>query len=184
MFVLLSALDNRNILYLFSILLALGLYSEGLIPSTVLASSIRTDRYPARVVKVVDGDTIVIKSGHTTKLIRLWGIDTPEWDQPFSGETKTFVKELLLNKRVYLEPLYLDKYNREIAQVYISDINVSRLLVEKGYAWVHVYYCNKKICSFWKRLQKKARNAHTGLWGKGRPVAPWKWKRMKNTRHR
>ncbi len=184
MFILLPAPQNRKILHFISILLVLGLYCGGLNPSVLRAASLPTGGYSARVVNIVDGDTIMIEAGHSTKLVRLWGIDTPEWDQPFSGEAKTFVKKLLLNQRVRLEPLYLDDYNRLIAQVYISEINVSRLLVEQGYAWVHVYYCNKKICSDWKRLEKKARYAHLGLWGKGRPVAPWKWKRMKKSRRR
>ncbi len=132
--------------------------------------------FTASVSKIIDGDTIEIKELGERKTIRLWGIDTPEWDQPYSKEAKKYLGKALLNEKIHIKPLYYDKFGRLIAVIHHKKVNINQLLVERGFAWVHSSYCNKRICKFWKKLEKKAQKEKRGLWSQPQPVEPWKWK--------
>ena len=113
-----------------------------------------------RVIKVYDGDTITIatKLPFTTKSdtlyrfsVRLNGIDTPEMkgkdvseeEKTAAKEVQQFVSNLILNKYVTLQNVQNEKYGRILADVYIYDIHLNALLVEKRYALP--YDGNKKI---------------------------------------
>ena len=126
---------------------------------------------------MVDGDSIVVKNKKQKTRVRLWGIDTPEKDQPFSREAGRFTNRLLLGRTVKLIPIGRDDYGRLVAMVFLGRKNISEELVRSGLAWVHIYYCRKKICRSWRILEKEAREAKKGLWAGAEPVAPWKWKR-------
>ena len=100
---------------------------------------------PYDVVRVVDGDTIIVNIDNNETRVRLIGVNTPESVHP--DETKNteegktasdFTKNLLKNKKVYLEYDVdeEDDYNRTLAYVYLDDklTMVNKLLIEKGYA--------------------------------------------------
>jgi micrococcal nuclease len=137
-----------------------------------------SNRYSARVVHIIDGDTFEVQKATTLQRIRLWGIDTPEWDQPYAKEAKRYLKEILYKQIVVVAPLYVDSYGRVVAKVFLRGTSVNRDLVEKGYAWVHVFFCKEEICKSWKNLEKNARRKKIGLWGEGQAIAPWHWKRI------
>lgn len=135
--------------------------------------------FNASVTKIIDGDTFEISTLGKRKTIRLWGIDTPEWDQPYSGKAKKFLKDNLLKKQLIVQPLNYDEFGRLVATVFLKDDNFNQLLIEKGLAWVHIYYCNEEICNSWKMLEKNARNKRIGLWRQSDPIPPWQWKQKK-----
>jgi endonuclease YncB( thermonuclease family) len=174
-----SFLARRKMVFLNFATIVLACCCIALYPCPAQASSSLQGGYSAVVVKIKDGDTFEVQHGHATELIRLWGVDTPEWDQPFSRQAKNFLKKMLLNRQVDIEPLSLDIYGRTVARVYLFDVDIGQILVEKGYAWVHIYYCNRKICSHWKKLEREARRKKIGLWQQDKPVPPWQWKKRK-----
>ncbi len=143
------------------------------------AGAASSGRYGGRVVSIIDGDSLVVRHGERMSQIRLWGIDAPEWDQPHAHYAKKLLQNMLLNRKVVIEPYYRDDYNRVIAQVLLGGQSINQLLVARGYAWVHIYYCKKEICDAWKRLQAEARKRGEGLWRNREAVPPWRWKRMK-----
>lgn len=63
----------------------------------MLAPSL-ADAWPARMVAVIDGDTITVEpvAGGDRMRIRLHGIDVPEARQPCGGTAKGFVSALVL----------------------------------------------------------------------------------------
>lgn len=69
---------------------------------------------------------------HKTISIRLCGIDAPERShfgskaQPFSDEAMNFLKHTLLNKKLYIKPLEIDRYGRCVARVLYKDHLFSR----------------------------------------------------------
>lgn len=132
--------------------------------------------FHARVVYVVDGDTVEIMWKNEYIRVRIWGIDTPEWDQPYSTESKAFTKKMLAGKIVDVFPKDHDKYGRLVAVIKRNHVNISEELVRSGLAWVHIYYCKEPICNYWKKLQRKARSEHLGLWHDRHPTSPWQWK--------
>ena len=118
------------------------------------------------VIKVYDGDTITIAAKLPYKespmyrfSVRLNGIDCPE----IKGETesekecaqiaKQLITDLALQKVVTLKNVQTEKYGRILADVYVGDIHLNALLVEKKLAvkydggtkkspedWLQYYY--------------------------------------------
>lgn len=139
--------------------------------------------YLATVLKVHDGDTIVVKPADSDKnvTVRLDRIDAPELDQPYGIEARDFLKEKVLNKEVNIEPLKkTDKYGRTLAEVYLPDekLYLNRDLVAKGFAWRYVKYDRSKYSDL-KVLEEFARDQKVGLWQGESPVAPWIFREQK-----
>jgi len=138
----------------------------------------RTESFTARVYHVVDGDSLMVKVKGKKIAIRLWGIDAPEENQPFSRDAERFTRRLLQNRSVVVLPVERDDYGRLVARIIVGRTDTSQELVRSGLAWVHIYYCRKKICNSWKVLEKKARRDKRGLWREKQPIAPWEWKKI------
>ena len=130
----------------------------------------------AVLVRVVDGDTIVVDLGGQEERVRLIGIDTPESvaeerpDQCYGTEASDEVKrllppgtELILERDV--EPR--DQYGRLLAYVYrsVDDVFVNEVLVRDGYAGVLNYPPNDAYAERFRTLETAARSAGAGLWG-------------------
>jgi endonuclease YncB( thermonuclease family) len=152
--------------YLSIILLAVA------VPNRALSRS-----FSAKVIYIVDGDTVEILWKQKIQRVRIWGIDTPEWDQPYSMQSKELTRKMLAGKTVEVFPKDVDKFGRLVARIIADHASVSRKLVESGLAWVHIYYCKEPVCDRWKILQKRAMAEHKGLWNDPHPIAPWQWKR-------
>ncbi len=84
------------------------------------------------VLKVIDGDTILVESGNKVRLI---GIDTPEKGMPGSNEATSRLTGLLQGVSVRVQACEeKDRYGRELAVLFIGDINVNLLMLEEGLA--------------------------------------------------
>ncbi len=148
-----------------------------LLSFTIKSKNCVASPFYAKVVSVIDGDSILVKKAEQKIQIRLWGIDAPEKNQPFSYEAKRLTRKLVLNTEIRVVPIEWDDYGRLVAHVFKDRKSISEQLVDSGLAWVHVYYCRKKICRDWKIIQKTAREEKRGLWAEDNPISPWKWKR-------
>lgn len=149
--------------------------------SFVLVSNCYSENKPfaAKVVYVFDGDTFAVHTDNKRDKIRLWGVDCPEREQPYSEAAKKYLEKLILGKTVEIKTLYRDDYNRSVAHVLFEKININELLIKKGLAWVHPYYCNRDICELWSKFENSARKEKRGLWGDGNPTPPWVYKSRK-----
>ena len=116
------------------------------------------------VLKVVDGDTIVLNG----EKIRFSGIDTPELKQKcIKNDQKVFcgvlAKKLLLEKIDNKTPECIregkDIYKRTLAECFINGESLSVFLVRNGYAFAYRKYSNKFIKE--EEFAKKNKN---GLW--------------------
>ena len=90
-----------------------------LIPITSFA-----DQYHAKVIKVVDGDTIWVKSENKHIKIRLSYIDAPELKQTYGIRSKNFLSNLILDKEVEVSTNKKDRYNRHLGEIYIHNHTV------------------------------------------------------------
>lgn len=126
-----------------------------------------------KVVRVVDGDTIIIDMNSTEERVRFIGINTPESVKPdtpvekYGKEASSFTNKLLKNKKVKLEfdAEKRDKYSRLLAYVYLPDGRmVNKILLEEGYAQVMTIPPNVKYQKEFLKLQRKAREQSKGLW--------------------
>lgn len=129
------------------------------------------------VVKIKDGDTVVVlDSTKTMHTVRLAGVDCPEKKQDYGVLAKTFVSDLIYNKKVKVEILSKDMYGRNIGFIYIEDKNVSEELLRNGLAWHYVKYSNSKKLQL---LENYARQKQIGIWSKENPTRPWEFRKKK-----
>jgi endonuclease YncB( thermonuclease family) len=144
------------------------------IPSLALAD------FSARVIKVKDGDTIVVLyDNHLPVYVRLQAIDAPELGQRFGKEAKRYASELLNNKTVKVREYGMDKYDRLLGEVTLPDgRDFSEEMLRAGYAWHYVQYDqSQKLAD----LETEAHDAQRGLWADLDPTPPWEFRRKENS---
>ena len=131
----------------------------------------------ATVLRVSDGDTILVRVGKEEIKVRLYGIDAPESKQPGGPEATAFLENLLLTEKVIIKTLDVDKYGREVALVELRGQSVQEAMLERGLVWVYTKYCRAAFCGEWKEIEKEARRARVGLWKDAEAVEPWVWRK-------
>lgn len=152
--------------------------------STVIISP----RYPfAEVIKVVDGDTIKVRTTVGTEevlyTVRLIGINTPETVDPrrgvecFGKEASAFAKEVLMGKTIKLATDEtqdrLDRYGRLLAYVYLpgetalQDTLFNLHIIKQGFAFEYTYEKPYIFRDSFKAAELQAREAGLGLWQEG-----------------
>ncbi|UWG96088.1 thermonuclease family protein [Dehalobacter sp. DCM] len=128
---------------------------------------------PYRVVRVVDGDTIILDINGKNERVRLIGIDTPESvhpDQdknvPYGKIAADYTKSLLAGRSVQIERDVeeRDRYGRLLAYVYLDGEMVNKTLLAEGHASVDTYPPNVKYVDEFIALQKQAREAGKGFY--------------------
>lgn len=138
-----------------------------------------------RVLKVVDGDTIVVDVRGNRETVRLLGIDTPESVDPrkpvqcFGKAATEKMKSFVGGKAVILVDEMKtqgnrDKYGRLLRYVYLPDRRgafVNGEMVKQGFAFSYREYPVKMTEKF-NRLEGYARERNAGLWGSCGVVSP------------
>ena len=130
------------------------------------------------VTKVTDGDTIDVRRSGTGEevTIRLYGIDTPETDQPHGRKASRALGNMVSGSEVRIEKVDTDPYGRTVALVFQGARPVNEVLVRRGHAWVYDRYCERPVCRGWKHLESRAKDADKGLWAQDDPTPPWEWR--------
>ncbi|WP_242822380.1 thermonuclease family protein [Thermaerobacter marianensis] len=142
----------------------------------------------ARVVHVVDGDTIDVEPLAGAPLpatrVRLIGVNTPEIHgdvEPYGPEAARFTQRRLTGKTVWLEKdvSETDRYGRALRYVWLvappaepTEAEIRKgmfnaILVLEGYAQVATYPPDVRYAELFVRFQREARQAERGLWGAG-----------------
>lgn len=136
--------------------------------------SVRPAEAAGRVVRVRDGDSIVVLRGGSGVEVRLEGIDCPELAQAFGRKAKRFTSGLAFGKTVRLVGKGKDRYGRELDEVFLPDgRSLNRELVAAGFAWWYRKYSTDRDLEERERL---ARAARRGLWADAHPVPPWEFR--------
>ena len=55
-------------------------------------------------------------------------------------EARDFVNKLLANKEVSVKRITNDRYGRTIGEFFIDEVNIQKLIVEKGYGKIYKKY--------------------------------------------
>lgn len=139
-----------------------------LIPATASAWS-------GPVVHIADGDTITVLRDGREVTIELYGIATPESDQPFGRRAKRFVEKAIGEYKLEIDPMGKDRVCRTESLVYIEGDGecLNEELVRAGLAWVYDRNCNIRDCRAWVDLERHARESEIGLWQQSCPTPPW-----------
>jgi len=149
--------------------------------SHTAASSVSSETFKARVVRVSDGDTLVVETprGQQVK-IRVLGMDTPEKfvtaklkkDAEECGTTaekmsylgqlasKHAHKYLSPGKEVVVEPHGQGKYGRLIARVIVDGKDYAYWMIKEGYSCVYKAAAPKE----YEKALEEAKKNRRGLW--------------------
>jgi micrococcal nuclease len=126
----------------------------------------------AYVVRAVDGDTIEVRLEGRLEDVRYIGVDTPETVKPdtpvqcFGPRASSFDHRFVEHRRVRLVfgAERRDVYGRLLAYVYLGDRFVNAELLRRGLARTLTIAPNDRFAERFKRLEKAAARAGTGLW--------------------
>lgn len=136
------------------------------------------------VIRVTDGDSITIEDKMFVRSrVRLWGIDAPEYSQPYGRSARLYLSRMVRGvwvKVVDVEGGIVDRWGRIVGKVYVpSRFGVNYEMVRSGYAWWFEKYAprDKRLRS----LERQARKYKRGLWAaEVTPIAPWIWRKTSN----
>ena len=128
------------------------------------------------VLKVKDGDSLVVRSGGHQVEVRLAYIDAPEFKQTHGKRAGAVLRSLVGGRKVRLELIGGDVHRRIVARVFSGNRDVNAEMVRRGFAWVRREFPHPRGLA---RLEDQARAARRGLWAKAQPIPPWIWRKNK-----
>lgn len=141
----------------------------------MLAASSGTTEFSAKVVKVIDGNTLeVYTSDKETVTILLNNVDCPEPGQAAAEKAIEFTKKMVLKKKVNIRLDGKDRWGNKLATVVLNNgKNLNDELVKNGLAWAGLS-ADKKVVS----LEEEAKARKLGLWENEDPTPPWVYRRQ------
>lgn len=125
-------------------------------------------KLPVQVVKIYDGDTVLVKRGGTLIKVRLSKIDSPEKGQFFFRSkkdaglySKNCLEKIIRNKMI-LKFEKTDMYGRSLGDL----DNLSYELIKNGCTTLYPYaqFSSEKEKFKFLTALKKAKAQHVGLW--------------------
>ncbi|WP_172792751.1 thermonuclease family protein [Liberibacter crescens] len=128
---------------------------------------------------IIDGDSLEIGG----KRFRLFGIDSPEFDQLCTKKGKQYscgkestiaLKNLIKNKTINCTKQNVDSYQRILVICFLDQIEINRWMVINGYALAYQHYSDRYIND-----EIKARMLKVGIWS-GSFEKPWKYRHKKH----
>lgn len=141
----------------------------------VCMQTVQAYEFDAKVIAVIDGDTVLVLHEGGKLKVRLANIDAPEIDQPYGKESRQALSELILKKEVHLVQHATDTYGRMIADISLYGQSINQAQVRNGDAWEYSHFHRDK---FYVGLQQQAMQARVGLWGLAvAPVSPEQWRK-------
>lgn len=128
-----------------------------------------------KVIRAVDGDTVVVAHHGKQEKVRLLCIDTPEsvhpdkkQNIPMGKVASDFTSKRLLGKSVDLEfgPELRDRYGRLLAYVLVEGKNFNLELVRQGLSPYYTKYgLSRKYDQDFREAEKLARKDKLNIWG-------------------
>lgn len=118
----------------------------------------------ARVVRVIDGDTIDVNLNGQEQRVRYIGMNTPERDEPCYSEARRANDALVSGQTVRLvrDQSETDRYGRLLRYIYVGDVFVNERLVAEGWAEVVEYPPDTSQAASFRALEQQAARAGLG----------------------
>ncbi|KRF09086.1 hypothetical protein ASH00_05365 [Arthrobacter sp. Soil782] len=140
---------------------------------SVTACSPSADATTGQVVRVVDGDTVIVKIADVDTRVRLLNIDTPETKHPdkavecFGPEATAFLAETLpagTEVGLDFDVERVDQYGRTLAAVFLEDRTlVNAEIARQGLGSAVIFEPNEKYYDAVKTAQEEAQQAELGV---------------------
>jgi endonuclease YncB( thermonuclease family) len=152
----------------FALLLALAASSDVRSPDDSAS-------YQARAVHIRDGDSLIVSDGARQRDLRIAEVDSPERGQPWGKRATQALARLVMGKELRVELVEIDRYGREVSNVWADGVCVACELVRRGDAWAYRKYLRDPALL---ELERQAREARLGLWSQPAHafIPPWEWR--------
>lgn len=134
------------------------------------------------LVRVKDGDSLVVKVQGVDMDFRLAEIDAPERDQPYGEQAKRDLIALAKGQQLVILPFETDGYGRTVSYIWNGDTYLNAEMVKRGAAWFYSRYAPTETLYY---VEQEARKARRGLWALPPKdhVEPWEWRKRKRSRN-
>jgi micrococcal nuclease len=152
-------------------LLFLPLLSLALFSPFSLASG---KTYRGQVVKVFDGDTLLVRINGHEEFIRLREIDAPEMasrkqqgQEPWGKKAREFALSRLKDRKVRVETENRDErdaYHRLLAYVFVGESLLNREMIESGNAYFYPVLVRGRYAARLEAAENSAREKGLGVW--------------------
>ena len=123
--------------------------------------------FPADVVSIEDGDTLLVKSAVERGTVHLANVDAPELSQPAGPAARDFLEKLAGGRRVTVR---LTSVLERRGRVEVDGLDLGMALIRAGMAWHCPRYTDDRPLI---AAEADARQAKRGLWRAARPTPPW-----------
>ena len=129
------------------------------------------NRVTGIVERVIDGDTIEVRTGSGTQKVRLIGVDTPEIhdENPKLAElaklAANYTRGRLQSATVSLE-FDIDQqdiYGRTLAYVWLQDENFNETIIKNGYGRVYLPF-SFRYSKLFEKANSQAKKQKLGIW--------------------
>jgi micrococcal nuclease len=130
--------------------------------------------YQGQVMKVFDGDTILVRMQGHEEFVRLREIDAPEManrkmqgQEPWGSKAREFALSRLKDRKVRLETddrEDRDAYGRLLAYVFVGDSFLNREMVQSGNAFFYRAPIRGKYADRLEEAEDAARDKGIGIW--------------------
>ena len=143
------------------------------------------------VISVSDGDTLRARCGESSStIVRLAGIDAPEYRQPYGKQARKALRQLVLGKTAELRCHKIDDYRRSVCSVWVAPgaaplgprtLDAGHAMLGMGMAWWYQAYAHEQTPEErgqYAFTEQQARLRAAGLWASPSPVPPWRWRAL------
>jgi endonuclease YncB( thermonuclease family) len=145
------------------------------------AAAALAEQRPVQVIRVLDGDTVLVRGDVDQVTVRLLGIDAPEKGrkgrpgEPYAGVATRFAqKRLARAERIALEVAgdRMDEHGRTLGFLWLwfrgrtDPVNLSEELLKGGLAEAIRFFDYPHKARFLK-LEQGAKRRRLGIWGRG-----------------
>ena len=149
-----------------------------LVLSLVVAASANAKEFSGAVVRVVDGDSLMVQFHGQHVRVRLKEVDAPELKQRFGKESRQSLAQICANKTARVSWKELDRNGRTLGRVWCGHVDANAEQVRRGMAWVFDRYVTDRALY---QLQDAARAERLGIWSDAKSIPPWEWRQAKGT---
>jgi micrococcal nuclease len=118
------------------------------------------------VLRVTDGDTVLVSCDGMGERVRLLQIDTPERGEPLFEEAGAELEALIGGEPVWLEPWReeRDDHGRLLAYLFVEDRNLNLAMIEAGMTPYFDRYGSGRYPREFAAAEREAREARRGIW--------------------
>lgn len=155
----------RSVMILLAVLLMPPVVAAPAEPTTV------------RVFRVLDGDTLLVRTRAHSQRVQLAGIDAPELDQPGGQFSLKVLEKMVRGQRVQITVLGENAAGDPLVTVRYRQYDIPLEMVRAGAAWA-----GPDGGPALRAAQAQAQADGLGIWSRegAAPVAPWEWRSVRD----